>query len=157
MALAVLAPFYPRLGPMPLIGSLEPLTVILPFTFVILFNSALVSMLVPLGYAVYNLGKGDTDRKMFFGYKLQLKKVPDSFVWLMERVEDGEIVTEVFPKKRTKKEIAREIDLLRKAGRRSAWVTPKIPFMVPMLFGYLLAFTCGNLILGFVSWVVGLF
>jgi len=156
MALAVLAPAYPSIGPMPLIADIDAIKSVLPFALVVLFDSALAAMLVPLGYAFYNIGQGDVDRKMFFGYRLPLRKVPDRFVWLMERVENGEIITELFPKRRTKKELVRDVDRLRKAGRKVAWVTPKIPFMVPMLFGYLLAFTVGNIILGFVVWIVGL-
>ena len=155
MALAVLAPFYPIMGPMPLIANLDAITLVLPFALVVLFDSALAAMLVPLGYAVYNLGRGDVDRKMFFGYRLPLRKVPDRFVWLMERVEDGDIVTELFPKRRTKKALMKDVDNLRKAGRKVAWVTPKMPFMVPMLFGYLLAFTVGNIILGLFLWIAG--
>jgi len=156
MGLAVLAPFYPSIGPMPFIGSPEQMMIILPFALVVLFDSALATMLVPLGYAVYNVGRGDIDRRMFFGYRLALKLVPHRFVWLMEKMEDGEMVTELFPKRGTKKQLLRDIKALQKAGKKKVWVTPKIPFMVPMVAGYLLAFVAGNLIFGLIFWIAGL-
>jgi preflagellin peptidase FlaK len=156
MCLAVLAPFYPSIGPMPFIRSPEQMMIILPFALVVLFDSALATMLVPLGYAVYNLGRGETDRRMFFGYRMDLKMVPHKFVWLMEKMEDGEMVTELFPKRGTKKQLMRDIKALQKAGKKRVWVTPKIPFMVPMVAGYLLAFVAGNLIFGLIFWIAGL-
>jgi len=153
MGLAVLVPFYPVLEGFPLIENLNEMTLIFPFTFVILLNSAIVTLFVPMGFAVFNLVRGDTDKVMFFGYRLDLNAVPKRFVWLMEKVEDGEVVTYLFPKKRTeKKDLKKDIKALRKAGLKKVWVTPKIPFMVPMFFGFLLSFLVGNLIFGLVAW-----
>ncbi len=155
MGLTVLAPFYPSLGPLPLISNLDAMMIVFPFAFVILLDSALASLFVPLGYAFYNISRGDVDRKMFFGYKMSLKEVPKKFVWLMERVEDGEIVTVLFPSRgRGKKQVLKDIRDLREKGRKKAWVSPKIPFMVPMFAGYLLAFTVGNLIVGLINLIV---
>jgi preflagellin peptidase FlaK len=156
MGLAVLVPSYPVLEGLPLIVDLEPMTLIFPFVFVILLNSAIVTLLVPLGFAFYNLGKGDRSVLMFFGYRLELAKVPDRFVWLMEKVEDGEIVTFIFPKRGgDKKELKKDLKALRKAGVERAWVTPKIPFMVPMFFGFIISFLVGNLVFGLVGWLMG--
>jgi Flp pilus assembly protein protease CpaA len=155
MGLTVLAPFYPSLGILPLIGNLDAMMTAFPFAFVILLDSALGSLLVPLGYAFYNISRGDVDRKMFFGYRMSLKEVPKKFVWLMERVEEGEIVTILFPSRgRGKKQVLKDIMALRQKGRKKAWVSPKIPFMVPMFVGYLLAFTVGNLIVGLINLIV---
>jgi len=74
----------------------------------------------------------------------------------MEKMEDGEMVTELFPKRGTKKQLLRDIKALQKAGKKKVWVTPKIPFMVPMVAGYLLAFVAGNLIFGLIFWIAGL-
>jgi preflagellin peptidase FlaK len=153
MGLAVLVPFYPVIEGFPLIENLDAMTLVFPFTFVILLNSAIMTLLVPLGFAVFNGARGDVDKVMFFGYKLELKEVPKRFVWLMEKVEDGEVVTYLFPKKGIdKKDLKKDIRALRKAGLKRVWVTPKIPFMVPMFFGYLLSFLVGNLIFGLVAW-----
>jgi Flp pilus assembly protein protease CpaA len=155
MGLTVLAPFYPSLGPLPLISNLDAMMTAFPFAFVILLDSALASLFVPLGYAVYNSTRGDIDKRMFFGYRMALKDVPKKFVWLMERVEDGEIVTVLFPSRgRGKKEELKDIKKLKEAGRKKSWVSPKIPFMVPMFAGYLIAFTIGNLIVGLIDMIV---
>jgi len=42
---------------------------------------------------------------------------------------------------------------LRAAGIDRAWVTPQIPFMVPLSGGFLLAFFVGNVLLGFLRLV----
>ena len=155
MGLTVLAPFYPSLGLLPLIGNLDAMMTVFPFAFVILLDSALGSLFVPLGYAFYNISRGDFDKRMFFGYKMSLKEVPKKFVWLMERVEDGEIVTVLFPSRgKDKKQVLKDIKALREKGRKRAWVSPKIPFMVPMFVGYLLAFTVGNLIVGLIDLII---
>jgi len=155
MGLTVLAPFYPSLGPLPLISNLDAMMTAFPFAFVILLDSALASLFVPLGYAFYNISRGDIDKKMFFGYRMSLTEVPNKFVWLMERVEDDEIVTILFPTRgQKKKQVLKDIKALREKGRKRAWVSPKIPFMVPMFAGYLLAFTVGNLIVGLVTLIV---
>ena len=153
MGLAVLVPFYPVIEGFPFIENLDAMTLVFPFTFVILLNSAIMTLLVPLGFAVFNGARGDVDKVMFFGYKLELKEVSKRFVWLMEKVEDGEVVSYLFPRKGTdKKDLKKDIRALRKAGLKRAWVTPKIPFMVPMFFGYLISFFVGNLIFGLVAW-----
>jgi preflagellin peptidase FlaK len=155
MGLAVLVPFYPVLEGVPLIENVEAMTLVFPFAFVILLNSAIVTLCVPLGYAVYNLSRGDRDGRMFFGYRLKLNEVEKRFVWLMERVEDGEVVTYLFPKRgMDKKDLRRQLKALRKAGLKRVWVTPKIPFMVPMFFGFFISFVIGNLIFGFVDLII---
>lgn len=155
MGLSVLVPFYPVLEGLPIIEVPEAMTLLLPFTFVVLVNSALVTLLVPLGYAVFNASRGDMDGRMFFGYRLPLKDVERRHVWLMEKVRDGEVVTFLLPKRDERKDLKRELRDLRKAGVKKVWVNPKIPFMVPMFFGFLITFLVGNLIFGFIGRLMG--
>jgi len=154
MCLVVMVPFYPQLGSMPLIPNPELMTVMFPFAFVILLDSALGVLLVPLGYAVFNATRGDMDKRMFFGYRMPLKDVPKKFVWLMEKVVDGKNVTVLFPKRSDDKRLKKDLKALKEAGVKMPWVTPKLPFMVPMFVGYLLAFVVGNLIMGLVNLLV---
>jgi prepilin signal peptidase PulO-like enzyme (type II secretory pathway) len=66
----------------------------------------------------------------------------------MERIDRrGERVLVLFPRRgRDQKE---EVDKLQAAGVTRAWVQPQVPFMVPLLGGFLLAFFVGNVLLGF--------
>lgn len=155
MGLAVLVPLYPVLDGLPFIENLEPITLLLPFAFVVLMNSALMTLLVPLGMAIYNATRGDVGGLMFFGYRLPLGQVKGRHVWLMEKVKDGEVVTFLVPRRGEWKDTEEQLRQLRKKGRKRVWVNPKIPFMVPMWVGYLVSFVAGNLIFGFVGWLMG--
>lgn len=44
---------------------------------------------------------------------------------------------------------------LRALGVEEVWVTPKVPFMVPLFFGFLTAWLAGDLIMSAVFWVTG--
>lgn len=71
------------------------------------------------------------------GYRMSAKKAKDRFVWPMERIENGKRIKEIFPIKNQK------IDAL---GDAVIWVTPKIPFMVPLLIGFVMSFLVGDLL-----------
>src|SRR5256886_17185787 len=78
---------------------------------------------------------------LFRSYRAPLDPFP-KHVRLMERITDrGEHVVVLRPKRDL--DPMPEILKLRAAGIRRAWVTPWIPFMVPLLGGLLLAFFAG--------------
>lgn len=155
IALTVLVPTYPDLAP-----AIAPFVVDrridaamrlwFPFSFVVLVNAMLLFLAIPLGYLLLNAVRGDLRFPMaFLGRRADLDDLPPH-VWLMERIDDrGEHVVVLFPRRGRDRES--ELDRLRRAGIRRAWVQPQIPFMVPLLGGFLLAFLVGNLLLGFLS------
>jgi preflagellin peptidase FlaK len=63
----------------------------------------------------------------------------------MESIVDGKHITHVRP--RNQENQSSDIDLLVKAGHRRVWVTPKIPFIVPILASLILTVAVGNLLL----------
>ncbi len=145
ITLAVLVPFYPDLPYIThraISQELIPLTeAFFPFTLVILLNSSLIVLVFPISYFVINLLKGDIDLPlMFFGYKKKVEDIEDSFVWPMEFYEDGELKTELFPRSGSEE----KIESLRKKKVKTAWSTPKLPFIVPMFGGFLISFFIGN-------------
>jgi len=104
MALAVLVPSWP---------SVPPLRSLLPFPFVILCNTALALIFVPVVLAMYNGTRGD----LVF---------PQCFLSIRRReMEDrgGEV-----------------------KGEGKEWVKPEIPFMVPLLAGFVVSFSVGDLL-----------
>jgi preflagellin peptidase FlaK len=149
MTVALLVPVYPRLAPtIPLLqypAALEAtLSVGFPFAFVVLLNASLLLLVLPLYFLLRNLVRGDLQAPpCFFGYRVSVDRVPP-FAWLMERVEDGEAVLVLFPRRGD--DMAMEIERLRRLGRRRVWITPKLPFLVPFAFGFVLAFLVGNLL-----------
>src|SRR2546430_15439163 len=79
---------------------------------------------------------------LFRSYRAPLDPFP-KHVRLMERITDrGEHVVVLRPKRDL--DPMPEILKLRAAGIRRAWVTPWIPFMVPLLGGFLLVSSRGT-------------
>ncbi len=149
MSLAVLVPFYPEFFGFPLTEvNTQIMTVLFPFALVILMNSAILVILVPLVYLAINARKGDLKMpQCLLGYKARLDNLP-KHVWLMERVEDGDVKVHLFPRRGG--DVEKETKDLIEMGREDAWVTPQLPFMVPMLFGLIASFFVGNFILAIV-------
>src|SRR6059036_2737803 len=148
MALTLLVPAYPNASPFPVFTAdprVQPaFQALFPFSFVVLVDAAVLQLVVPLGLFIYNVTRGDVGIQSFLGYRAPLDPFP-KHVRLMERITDrGEHVVVLRPKRDL--DPIPEILKLRAAGIRRAWVTPWIPFMVPLLGGFLLAFFAGNVL-----------
>lgn len=157
IALTLLVPTYPDAAPFPWIavdprvaGSIRPF---FPFSFVAFVNAAILFLAVPLAYLSVNAARGHLELpQALFGTKVALDRRSDH-VWLMEKMNArGEHVLVLFPRRGVDQEA--EAAKLRAAGRTEAWVAHQVPFMVPLLAGFLLAFLAGNLLLGFLTAVL---
>jgi Archaeal Peptidase A24 C-terminus Type II len=151
IALTLLVPAYPDASPFPIL-SLDPrvrdaLQAVFPFSLVVLVNAAVLFVAVPLIYLVWNAGRGDLEfPQALFGSRVPVDRIP-KYAWLMERITDtGEHVLVLFP--RRSRDPKAEADKLRALGITHVWVQPQVPFMVPLLAGFVLAFFVGNLLLG---------
>jgi len=151
IALGLLVPTYPNMSPLPLI-ALDPRVetfwrVAFPFSLVVWVDAALLFLAVPLGLLMLNVVRGDfAFPQALLGFRARLDSFP-SHAWLMEKIDaQGDHVLVLFPRRGG--DPAQELARLRSAGLHRAWVTPQIPFMVPLLGGFLLAFLLGNLLLG---------
>jgi hypothetical protein len=65
-------------------------------------------------------------------------------VWLMENMEDGQRRLHTRP--RRNEDLDKEVELLKAAGATRVWVTPKIPFIIPMTASLIFTATVGNLL-----------
>lgn len=157
LALTILVPLYPDASPFPLLtvpaSVRSTMQLLFPFSLTVLVNAAILFLVVPVAYLIVNAVRGDLELpQAFFGTKASLDHLPPH-VWLMERVDRrGERVAVLFPSHRADE--SEEITKLRAAGADRVWVQPKVPFMVPLLVGFLLAFFVGNLMLGFLTAVL---
>ncbi len=148
ITLAILLPFYPEI-PNITYRAISPevatgMEIFFPFTLVILLNASLIMLIFPIVNFVFNLYRGDIDfPKMFFGYRKRINDVEDSFVWPMQYYEDGKLKTELLPRSETDERIRS----LKCHGMKMVWVTPKIPFIVPIFIGFIMSFVIGNPIL----------
>lgn len=149
MALALLFPSPPHLGPLPLVRpppGAEALETLFPFTLVALLDASFLVLALPLAFLIYNLARGDlTLPQALVGYKAPLSD-PPAFVWWMEGVEGGRRTLSLMP--RRDQVPANQAAALARLGLEEAWATPQIPFLVPMALGSVVALVVGNLFLG---------
>ncbi len=156
IALGLLVPTYPDMAPFPFM-TLDPRVetfwrVTFPFSLVVWVDAAVLFLAVPLGLLLLNAARGDRAfPQALLGYRARLDPFPPH-AWLMEKVSArGDHVLVLFPKRGGNP--AQDLERLRAAGIDRAWVTPQIPFMVPLCGGFLLAFFVGNVLLGFLRLV----
>ena len=138
MAIAILVPIQPAIAQFPLWKTL------MPFSFVIFFNSLLLFLAIPLGLFIFNIFKKDIKfPHSFLGYKMDIKKVRKKFVWPLEKIVNGKLKFIPMPKNF---DVNDEYDELEKHGIKNIWVTPKVPFMIPLLAGYIVSFIIGDIL-----------
>lgn len=143
MALALLVPF-----PLALAEGIPPLASPLPGAFTVLGNSLLLFLAIPLSLAAWNLAHGDARfPHLFLGVKRKAKDVRRGHAWPMEVVtEDGTRKTRLMASRMSEEEIAATFERVQALGDEKVWVSPKIPFMVPMLLGFVATFAAGDLL-----------
>ena len=143
MALAILVPIQPLIGAFPLWKSF------LPGSWTIFANATILFLCIPLSLLLYNLGKRNIKfPHCLLGYIITVEKAKLSFVWPMEKIKDGKRKLVYMPKNF---DIDEELAEFEKLGITDIWVTPKIPFMIPLLIGFLVAFFLGDLLLRIVQ------
>jgi preflagellin peptidase FlaK len=145
IALALMFAAYPGLDGFPLLELNNPAAQdILPFPLLVLFNGAILTLLVPLGLFLVNLVRRDFRFPlMFFGSRIPIDEAPSKQVWSMEKVVDGSIKTILFPRS----DDEGDWEGLRAAGIDRPWVTPKVPFLIPLTLSVPFSLLVGNLLL----------
>lgn len=141
LAIALLLPLPLHLGLFPLLPS--PL----PPAFAVLGNALLAFLAVPLGLLARNAARRDLRLPhALLGLRLPVAEARRRHLWPMEAVHEGQVRTVLMPSRFVWTE--EDWDALEAAGRREVWVTPKVPFMLPLLAGYVAAFFAGDLLFG---------
>ncbi|UCE37877.1 MAG: hypothetical protein JSW00_01135 [Thermoplasmata archaeon] len=147
MAIAILTPFYTHFFGFPILHFsserlAEAMELFFPFAFLVLMNSVLFVVWALLAFLVLNTAKRDTAfPEMLLGYKMDIEEVGKKFVWSMERIVDGERVIVLFPKRHDKD----SLEKLKEMGVKRIWVTPKIPFIVFIMAGFIISAFLGNI------------
>jgi len=116
----------------------------------------LLFALAPIALFAFNVVRGDIGMPaMFLGYRMELGAAQRSFVWIVDRVrDDGSLTQVLFPSRTTEDDYDANVRRLRAAGRTHVWVTPKIPFMLPLLLGFVTAFFLGDVLFTLVRTIV---
>ncbi len=142
MAIAILVPLEPSIVDFPISnGSF------MPFSWSIFQNSLIIFLLIPLSLFIFNIIKRNIQFPYaFLGYRMNIKLARKKFVWPLEKIVDGKRKFAYMPK-----EFDAEYDKFEKKGIKEIWVTPKVPFMIPLLIGFIIAFIFGDILFYFIN------
>lgn len=133
------------------------------FALGIFGNAVLLTIVVPLGLAIYNIIKFgvkiDKPLYIFIGYKSKIADLANKHIKLIQDHEesDGRINSRF---KRGGVEVNDEtinkLHNLHKKGliEEYVWVTPSIPFMIPITIGFFVAIFYGDLIFELVKFFI---
>ncbi len=142
IALSVLIPRWPAWAPFPLGGVplLPPLSV---FTFAVLSNALLAGLAAPPALLLRNILRGERGRYMWLGTRVPLQRLDPVRMKLL-----GDPTGALGPRFGGRELTPERMDLLRARLPPDArvWVTPKLPFMVPLAAGFGAALLLGNLL-----------
>jgi preflagellin peptidase FlaK len=139
MALAILVPLHPTINQLPLWGKS-----LMPASWAIFSNSIILFLFIPIGMLFYNIAKRNIKFPYsILGYKLSVDKAREKFVWPLEKLVDGKQKFVYIPKNF---DVEEEFDEFEKHNIKKIWVTPKIPFMIPLLLGFIFLFIFGDIL-----------
>lgn len=139
MAIAILVPLEPVISDFPIWNSS-----VMPSSWFIFSNSIIIFLFIPLSLLIYNIAKRNVKFPYcVLGYKLNIKKARQRFVWPLEKIVDGKRKFVYMPKDFY---VEKELNEFEKNGIDEIWVTPKIPFMIPLLIGFICAFVLGDIL-----------
>lgn len=137
MAITILLPIQPNLNQFPVWGQS-----FMPASWTVFADSLIIFILVPIFLLVYNLTQKNVKLPhALLGYKMKIKSAKEKFVWPLEKIVDGKTKLIIRPKDFETKEEYKEFE---KQGITEIWVTPKIPFMIPLLLGFICTFIFGD-------------
>jgi preflagellin peptidase FlaK len=146
MALAILIPIQPSIGNYPIWTSFWP------GSWTVFCNAVLLFLVIPLSLLIYNIMKRNIQfPHVLLGYKMSVEKAKQTFVWPLERIKDGKRKLSYMPKEF---DADKELAEFEKLGITEIWVTPKIPFMIPLLVGFIVAFFPGDLLMQLVRTII---
>jgi len=147
MALAILLPIQPSIFNFPLWNNS-----IMPYSWSIFTNALVLFLIIPISLFFYNLINRNIEfPHLFMGYKMNIDQAKKSFVWPLERIKNGQRKLSYMPKDF---DTSKEFELFKKKGIEEIWVTPKVPFMIPLLAGFIVSFIFGDILMSFLQYIL---
>ncbi len=139
MALTILLPIQPKIFQIPIWGQS-----FMPASWTVFVNSLIIFIIIPICLLIYNLTQKNLKLPhSLLGYKTKLQKAKGKFVWPLEKIQNGKTKLIIRPKESNTQEEYQEFE---KQGITEIWVTPKIPFMIPLLLGFISTFILGDIL-----------
>ena len=144
MSMAILVPTQPQISQIPIWGQSY-----MPAAWTIFSNSLILFLAIPFGLFMYNIFKRNIKFPYcLLGYRMKISKARNKFVWPLEKLVDGKRKFAYMPKVYETEE---EFNEFEKNNIDEIWVTPKIPFMIPLLIGFVFTFILGDLLAVFMQ------
>jgi Flp pilus assembly protein protease CpaA len=159
MTLAVIYLVQPLGEVFPLVEAPEEMG-FFPFSLGILVNAAIMTALMPVAFIIISaLRRPLSFPEAIFGYPVPIDQVETGQLWLMYEAEEGaaKVVRRMWPGRSKEAEAGRTraLGILKDRGEETVYVSPKIPFMVPLFIGLVLAIFLGNILLAIMGTIIG--
>ena len=117
----------------------EPAVFMFPPAIAVLVLAAVMVMLLAPCFLIRNLVRGDwAFPQMLMGYRRSLPE-DGAHLWSLDRAEDGKVVPGTSPW-----DDDDAFRRLRDAGADRAWVTPMVPFVLPIAAAFAIVWVWGN-------------
>jgi len=162
IVLSIILPAYPKLQAF---GYTFPFNkpLIDLFAFGIFGNAVLLTIVVPISLAVYNLAKMglrvDKPLYIFIGYKTKISELASRHIKLIETFEVANGAVKFHFKRggvEIDERVISELNALSEKGliKDEVWVTPGLPFMIPITLGFFVAIFYGDLIFELTKYLI---
>ena len=140
IAISMVFPLYPVFGEFPLVmSSSDPFVTVFPFAVAVFIVADVLAVSPLFYYLARNLIKGDRKfPQMLIGYVKPISSVDEEKEWPIQDIIDGEVVI------RTRPADDGAVQRLKGAGAENIWVTPIIPFIIPLTVAYVIVLLIGN-------------
>lgn len=139
MAITILLPFQPNIYQLPFWGQS-----FMPASWTVFVDSLIIFLFIPLFLLIYNITQKNIKLPhALLGYKMKIQTAKKKFVWPLEKIHEGKTKLIIRPKEFDTQEEYNEFE---KQGVTEIWVTPKIPFMIPLLLGFIFTFIFGDIL-----------
>ena len=134
------------------------------FAFSILGNAIMLIFIFLIGLAAYNIMKMgiriDNPWYIFIGYRTKISQLVNKHVRLLQdlNIVDRDIELH-YRRGELDERIIHELKNLSEKGliKDDVWVTPKLPFMIPMTMGFFVAVFYGNLVFELTKYLLFIF
>ncbi len=140
ISLTVAFPAYPVFYKFPFIKIVDNISsTVFPFSLAILFHALLITLSLSIPLFLMNLKRRDIGKHMFTGYVTDIETGKNSHVWPMYDFRDGELTR--IPLQDNAEDIYERLKI---HSEKKIWVTPMIPFIIPITVSYILTVIIGN-------------